>query len=440
MKRIYIIPLIIVFSVSLFSGCATRRGVTEDEIIKIYAKERDKPKVHPLVFIPGIFGTVLKDGDTGKVIWGSVAEGAIKELALPIDSANIPENTDQVVPVETIREFKVIPGIVEKDIYGRARRIAIKAGGYEMGNTAFSLSYDWRLDLVDGARRLGKLIDEIKKEKANPSLKVDIVCHSAGGLIARYYAKYGTEDVLGRDPIPEPTYKGAANINKIIMLGTPNYGSLDSFRGIDKGITIPGIGRATKDITFTMPSAYELMPAPGKIAFIDSMGNDLDVSLYDPTNWERYGWSVFGEAVKDPELRAKQIKFIAAMLKRAEAFQEALWKGSPEKEAKNVTYILLGADADPTSDKALLEKTSSGWKTRFNPHDDTLYDKAFAPGDNTVTRKSLLGTHIKKGKEEEFPSAYEIFIAQEHVDLPGDPTFLDNVLHSLLDKGKPVAE
>ncbi len=410
--------------------------ITEDTIIKIYADEKAKPKIHPLIFIPGIFGTVLEEGDTGKVIWGRVPKGLIWELELPIDSIEMSENRDQVVPAKTITEFSVIPGIIEKDIYGRTKRIALKAAGYEMGKTAFSLSYDWRRDLVEGARKLGELIDGIKREKGIQDLKFDIVCHSAGGLIARYYAKYGTEDVLDRNPIPEPTYAGAKNINKIIMMGTPNYGSLQSFSSLHKGLNVPGIGNVTKEITFSMPSAYELMPFYGKAAFIDAMGIDLDVSLYDPVSWEKYGWSVFGSSTTDSELRARQRKFLAAVLKRAAAFQEALWKGSLEDEVKHVTYILLGSDANPTSDKALLQKTDSGWRTRFNPHDDTINDLALAPGDNTVTRRSLLGRHIKKGREEEFPSAYEIFLAQDHVDLPGDPTFLDNVLHSLLDRTK----
>lgn len=434
MKRLIAALVCVTFFLSL-SGCAMiGPRITEDTIIKIYADEKARPKDYPLIFIPGIFGTVLEDGDTGKVIWGRVPKGLIGELELPIDSVNIPENRDQVVPSKTLTELSVIPGVVEKDIYGGAKRIAIKAAGYEMGKTAFSLSYDWRRDLVEGARRLGELIDEIKREKGAHDLKFDIVCHSAGGLVARYYAKYGTEDVLARDPIPEPTYAGAKNINKIIMMGTPNYGSLQSFRSLHTGLNIPGIGNLTKKITFSMPSAFELMPFYGKTAFIDIMGRDLDVSLYDPLNWEKYGWSVFADAAAGDELKSKRRRFLAAMLKRAAAFQEALWKGSPEAEIERVTYILLGSDANPTSDKALLQKTGAGWRTRFDPHDDTINDMALKPGDNTVTRGSLLGRHNEKGREEEFPSSYEIFLAQDHVDLPGDPTFLDNVLHSLLDK------
>lgn len=88
-------------------------------------------------------------------------------------------------------------------------------------------------------------------------------------------------------------------------------------------------------------------------------------------------------------------------------------------------YVVLGSDANDTPEKALLQLTQSGWSTRSNPHDDTIYNKAYVPGDGTVTRKSLLGTHDLNGNKREFPSAYEIFFTQHH---------MDNVLHSLLDK------
>lgn len=433
-KRFILALGCLVFFASV-SGCAmVRPGITEDAIVKIYSDEKDRAKEYPIIFIPGMFGTVLEEGDTGRVIWGRISPGLIEELELPIDSTKMTENKDQVVPVQTLTEFSVIPGFIEKDIYGRAKYIAVKAAGYEMGKTAFSLIYDWRRDLVEGAQRLGELIDKIKREKGNQDLKFDIVCHSAGGLIARYYAKYGTEDVLDRSPMPEPTYAGAKNIHKIIMMGTPNYGSMQSFRSMHRGMNIIGIGNVTKEIIFSMPSAFELMPFYGKTDFVDPAGKDLDVNLYDPDNWEKYGWSVFGDSGASDELRAKQRRFLAVALKRASAFQEALWKGSLKAEGDKIMYILLGSDVDPTLDKAILQKAGPVWKTWFDPHDDNMKNIIFKAGDNTVTRTSLMGRHMKNGKEEELPSAYEIFLSQGHVDLPDNPTFLDNILHSLLDR------
>ncbi|MFA6609890.1 MAG: hypothetical protein WCT15_03485, partial [Candidatus Omnitrophota bacterium] len=194
-----------------------------------------------------------------------------------------------------------------------------------------------------------------------------------------------------------------------------------------------GIGFVPKKAFFSMPSGYELMTFDGDTAFVDTKGNDLDISLYDPANWERYGWSVFGSVASEEE-RAKQRKFLAAALKRASMFQKALWSGDPEEERKHITYIVLGSDANPTLDKALLSDVEGRGKPQFHPSEETVSSRAFVQGDGTVTRKSLLGTHTGRDAEKELPSAYEIFFAQDHIDMPNDPTFLDNVLHSLLDK------
>ena len=436
MKKNCALSFIIILCLIFVAGCSVAPKITELTVTKIYADEKTAPKEYPVIFVPGIFGTVLENSKTKKVIWGKVSEGLMNDLALPIDSTIMSENTDEVMPVKTLMKFSWMAGIFEKNIYDTMRRAAIDAAGYTIDKNAFSLLYDWRRDLVEGAQLLGELIESVKRESGYKDLKFDIVCHSAGGLIARYYAKYGTEDVLDRDPIPAPTYAGAKNIDKIIMLGTPNYGSLDSFQSIDKGIAIPGIGRAAKDIIFTMPSAYELMPFGEYSTFIDFKGENLPISIYDPLNWEKYGWSVFApsDRVVSEETLTAQRKFLAAALKRASAFHKALWAGDPAEERKRVTYILLGSDANPTQEKALLRKTASGWKTQFKPNDDTINDKIFSFGDGTVTRKSLLGTHVVNNIKTELPSAYEIFFAQDHVDLAGDPTFLDNVIHSLLDK------
>ena len=60
-----------------------------------------------------------------------------------------------------------------------------------------------------------------------------------------------------------------------------------------------------------------------------------------------------------------------------------------------------------------------------------------APGDGRVTKASALGRNrmrfgVVADDNEAFPLAYAVFLCQEHSDLPGDSTFRDNLLNTLL--------
>ena len=62
--------------------------------------------------------------------------------------------------------------------------------------------YDWRQDNVVSARKLHHYLDQIREDHGDPTLKFDAVAHSMGGLITRYFARYGSEDVLDDNEFP----------------------------------------------------------------------------------------------------------------------------------------------------------------------------------------------------------------------------------------------
>lgn len=457
MKKKYRYLIIFILSAFAASGCATGRQIHEDTLTRLYAKQRNVPKKNPVIFIHGILGSVLKDPKTGRIIWGGVFEGSMQKLALPIESKTLSKDHDELVPVKVMERFSWFGGLLEKDIYGVVERVAIKAGGYVLNQDAFILVYDWRRDLVETAKQLDEFIEEIKQRLGKPNLKFTLMCHSMGGLVARYYVKYGGVDVLDEDLLPLPSYAGARNINKVIMLGTPNCGSLEAFQRLHRGLYIPGVGHTAAETIFTLPSLYELLPPEGEPVFVDSKGKPQLVDLYDPENWEKYGWSAFnpihqkkmrqkflrrygkkqGEILYFEQLE-KQRRFLNVVLNRARKFHEALWQGDPEEEKRYVTYALLGADSLPTLQRAMLEETPSGWQTKFRPNNKNIFNILYGFGDGSVTKDSLLGIHHAASKQTGFkklrlPSAYEVFIAEKHVGLADNLTYLDNVLHMLLD-------
>ncbi len=443
-----IISSVLVLAVFGLSGCASAPAkVNEENLIKLYSRQRQQPKKYPVIFIPGIMGTVLKDSRTGQTIWGLASRRFVDVLALPIDTVTLIVDRDRLVASAPLGKMTVIPGVLEKEIYDKLKRVATKAGGYEPGKTSFALSYDWRRDLVEAVKDLDNLIQEIKRKSGDPNIKVNLVCHSAGGLIARYYAKYGSKDVLGQNPLPQPDYSGAKNINKIIMLGVPNSGAVEAFQRVHLGLVLPVIGFLSPEILFTMPSIYESFPFERKDVFIDKNGRSLDVDLYDPANWEKYGWSIFdkrklskvrrsfilrhgrpqGLILFDEQL-TKQRRFLEAVLQRAKKFHAALCLGDPEAEKRYVNYLLLGSDCHPTLEHALLKLTDTGWKTSFGSLDSSINNSLFGLGDASVTKDSLLGVV----GDYQLPASAEVFVCESHNDLATSTTYLDNALNMLL--------
>lgn len=89
---------------------------------------------------------------------------------------------------------------------------AFRDAGYELNKTLFPLPYDWRNKNQETAKTtLAKWIGIAKRRSGHD--KVDIVAHSMGGLISRYYIER----------------MDRSDIRKFVMLGTPNRGSAQAY-------------------------------------------------------------------------------------------------------------------------------------------------------------------------------------------------------------------
>ena len=108
------------------------------------------------------------------------------------------------------------------------------------------------------------------------------------------------------------TWAGAADINKIIMLGVPNEGSADAFSTLIEGYSIteglrqriPLLNRLTAEESITAPAIFQLLPHSKVAKFLDENLQPLALDLYDPETWKRYGWS----PINDPEYRRRYEK------------------------------------------------------------------------------------------------------------------------------------
>ena len=82
-----------------------------------------------------------------------------------------------------------------------------------------------------------------------------------GGLIVRYYLRYGTQDLPQDGGLPKLTWEGSRYVDKVIMVGPPNGGSIDALRNLVNGykpaLFLPHYAAS---VIGTMPSVYQMLP------------------------------------------------------------------------------------------------------------------------------------------------------------------------------------
>jgi len=280
-----------------------------------------------------------------------------------------------------------------------------------------------------------------------------LVAHSMGGLVSRYYLRYGDVDVLNDNDFPV-NLKGANNVRKIILLGTPNLGSVGSVESFIMGLQI-GLRKIPTEVLVTMPSVYQLFPHSIKDWLINIDGKPLDRDVFDSDIWERFQWSIFDPKVQERILKKykdkQQGKAYLETLKKyfhkhIERARRFLW--SLTVPIKDIPYkiIVMGGDCSLTASRLLVEEIDGVSVTRLHPKQIRFpkkhinYEKLmFEPGDGEVTKTSLLARSTldpstPQHKYSFFPLDYPYFLCEDHRTLTSNINFEDNLLNILLSK------
>ena len=448
-------------------ACATARP----DLIQVYPDARIL-KHRPVIIIPGVFGSRLRDARSGKVVWGKFMNLLTSRfrlilnptrvdgtdlLDLPIDESDVTKNRDN------LEAYDLFDGVAGRDFYREIIRTLTMVAGYRLGDVkkpqpgedCFAFYYDWRRDTVENARLLGEAIARVQAFTRAP--KVDLIAHSLGGIVARYYVRYGLVDVLA-GPLGEPTYAGAENVDTVVMIGVPNEGTLDTLTSHNHGVRIAR--RLPPEGVFTMPASYQTLPSRTTHPFLDEAGRPLDIDLYKPELWEKYGWSAFGkeslQRLRDETLKefgkdegtqryerrlATMRAFLASALTRAERLHEALdVKGTA---ADPVRYFAFGGDCLPTPARAMIRVQEDGTFETVTRVEDLparlttpeVKRLMSEPGDGSVTRSSLLALHADGGiakPSEGLRIDQSLFLCDTHRRLTENITFQDNLLQFLL--------
>jgi pimeloyl-ACP methyl ester carboxylesterase len=334
---------------------------------------------------------------------------------------------------------------------GGYRDEEVQFGDIDYGSdhfTCFQFDYDWRRGNAENARRLQAFIQKkrayIQREYEERfgvegyDVKFDIVAHSMGGLIARYYLRYGAAPPPKNATTSSVSWAGAQHVDQAVLVGTPNAGSALSLerlvQGRDFGRFAPEYAPA---LLGTMPSLYQLLPRARHGPLREAADTTAVVdSLYAPSFWNRMEWGLADPEqdtmlrrllpdVEDPAAR-RRIAFdhLRKSLRRARRFNAAL--DVPATPPEGLDLMLIAGDSEPTLARMAVDR-STGTLTRLST----------APGDGTVLRSSALMDERVGGDWAptlRSPIAWSqvTFLFESHVEMTADPMFTDNLLYHLL--------
>lgn len=453
----------LVVCLAFIAGIFSNKKVFAPDLHRLYMESMMVTDQPPVIFVHGVLGSRLKDTKSKEDIW----PGAISRLfSHDYSDAAYEINPNTLEPKQSNAvSYDIFDGAAGQDFYGKIVHTLSEIGGYKLTKIGQKVNpkqkhyyvflYDWRQDNVKSAIDLADVIEQIRIDYNNPNLKVDIVAHSMGGLITRYYIRYGRQDVIGDNDFDKKvTMYGAERIRRVILLGTPNLGSIRSLSLFITGLDI-GVNQIGTETLASMPSLYQLFPHALNNWIVTSEGKPLDRDLYDVNIWKSFKWSIFDPKVRqrvldkyEDKAKAEQHletfeRYFEKNLERARRFAWSLSIATPKPEPK---LIVFGGGCTLTPARILVEEVDGESLIRMNPSDVTQpvagvdYDALLLePGDGSVTKASLLGRNVldpsvQRHKYIHLPIEQSFFLCESHESLTGNLNFQDNLLNTLLSR------
>ncbi|MEI8124019.1 MAG: alpha/beta fold hydrolase, partial [bacterium] len=209
----------------LTNASGTAGSVSGNVLYSPWLTSDPNKKKNPVIIIPGIMSSYLNRNSYDHVeVWLNLAKALIPgddsyldELSL--DEFGEPDLTHSLVlPTDIFREIggKVFfDGLINE----------LKNNGYIENEDLFVFPYDWRLDIRDSVDNSYSPLITSLKDKIDKVLlqagaeKVDIIAHSMGGLLSKYYIEHYGQD----------------KVDKFIDIATPHLGAPSALKALTYG-------------------------------------------------------------------------------------------------------------------------------------------------------------------------------------------------------------
>lgn len=365
---------------TIFTAILVLIAFTQTSLAQDRVEVDSRPAV---IFIPGAYGTALRDRVSKNRIYVTVGEAIAGSEALSLFQKELQTpRGPEVEPDGVLERISVIPGIYGVDVYGgiidKLRTIR--------STQVIPFAYDWRQDLHRSVEQLAKLIERLKKAGA-PSIQ--FVAHSMGGLIAAYYIGYGTQDPMSASL----NWDGVRNVNGLVVFGTPFQGAFGMFRDMNRGASFPMVGHLfPAEAVASFPAFYHTLPFRGA-RVLDGAGNSSKIPLADVKFWQRHRLGLFANSNLPATILKNRLDFVTTQLQRGLKFVELLrFESAGALIPKELKVMNVVGSGSPTVDTAYELRSAN--LSRFVFDSDKLenhglqVERLKSDGDGTVTVRS----------------------------------------------------
>lgn len=276
---------------------ALGNGSTTDQPSPVLVSDFYSPRT-PVIFIPGILGSVLANTIAGQeqVVWPDVHAIADDNLdwGSPLDvlqlqpDGSTPAKNEPAYNTVHVRmsaaagnwdgvvqqvQGNILGQVISNQVYAPLYQ-KFQALGYQAGVDLWAFPYDWRKAIPESSHNLAALVDQIRQQTG--STQVYLVAHSMGGLVARHYIADSNQ---------------AAKVKGLVLIGTPILGApktVASLQGLICTMDMDLVGyclprkEVVTDLIRNFPAFYALMPTTGYFqfyrGFYSAENQNLDVS------------------------------------------------------------------------------------------------------------------------------------------------------------------
>ena len=472
--RSFVSRSFLIFAITL-SGCASIVPSSGSRTLANFAPQASLSERNPVIVIHGTLGSKLVDDQTGRVIWGAFGRPAANP-SLPSGARSTALPMAPGVPLSQLRNSVRSDGALEAfevtafrfplEIRSYTQILkSLDAGGYRhqvssqnndavLGDdypTCFQFDFDWRRDISENAVRLHEFIGEKRayveeqrrlRGRATEGVKFNIVAHSMGGLLTRYYLRYGAQPLPDDGSLPNITWDGCQCVEQAILIGTPNAGSALAFLNLLKGTSIgPLLPKYAPALVGTMPAIYQLLPRSRHGVLVDAADHNHQLDIFDPQLWHAMQWGLASPnqdwilRMLLPTVSDRNSRFAIALdhqskcLMRAGQFHAAI--DIPASPPSGLSLHLFAGDSIMT-DAVLAVDLQTG---KTNPIQK-------APGDGVTTFASAAALESLSNASPQFVStiAWKTLLRPraDHLGLTQDTVFTRNILPLLEPQANPA--